>query len=324
MHPVNSPTPRYPAVPMGARARRHLLSLADLTAADIEGLACRSCAYSQGAVPLSSPLTGRIVGIYFRTTSTRTRTAFSVAALRLGAQVVGYGPRDLQENTGESPADTGRVLGQMLDGLVARTSGAAAELRTIAGWQTMSVINAMTEDEHPTQAITDLSTMLAVLGRLQGLRVLYVGEGNNTASALALALPRFSGTETYLVTPPGYGVRDDKMALARAYAARQGTLVEERHDMSTLPDEVDVVYTTRWQTTGTTKPDPSWRQIFSPFRVDAALMDRYPAAIFMHDLPAHRGEEVDAEVLDGGRSVAFQQAAHKLYGAMAVLEWCLG
>ena len=313
-----------PAVPTGARARRHLLSLADLSAADIEGLVRRSCAYARDAVPLNGPLTGRIVGTYFRTTSTRTRTAFSVGALRLGAQVVAYGPHDLQENTGESPADTGRVLGQMLDGLVARTCGAAAELRTMAGWQTMSVINAMTEDEHPTQAITDLSTMLAVLGRLHGLRVLYVGEGNNTASALALALPRFPGSETYLFTPPGYGVRDDKMTLARAYATRHGTLVEERHDMSALPDDVDVVYTSRWQTTGTTKADPAWRQIFSPFRVDAKLMARYPAAIFMHDLPAHRGEEVEAEVLDGGRSVAFQQAAHKLHGAMAVLEWCLG
>jgi len=316
------------AVRTPSGCRRHLLSLADLSAGDLEHLVRRSHSYSQGAVPLSGPLsgplTGRIVGTYFRTTSTRTRTAFSVGALRLGAQLVAYGPRDLQENTGESSSDTGRVLGLMLDGLVARTSGSAAELREIAGWQTMSVINAMTEDEHPTQAITDLSTMLAVLGGLEGIRVLYVGEGNNTASALALALPRFPDTKTYLRTPPGYGVLEEKMALAREYAARHGAFIEERHDMSALPEEVDVVYTTRWQTTGTSKPDPDWRQTFSPFRVGAGLMGRYPSAIFMHDLPAHRGEEVDPEVLDGDRSVAFQQAAHKLYGAMAVLEWCLG
>jgi ornithine carbamoyltransferase len=307
-----------------ARGRRHLLSLADLSDDDLEYLVRRSCDYSRGAVPHGAPLAGRVVGTYFRTTSTRTRTAFSVAAMRLGAQVMAYGPHDLQENTGETPGDTGRVLGLMLDGLVARTSGGAAELRAIAGWNTMSVVNAMSEDEHPTQAITDLSAMLAVFGRLEGLRVLYVGEGNNTASALVLALPRFAGTETYLRTPAGYGVLDDKLAQAREYAARRGTLVEERHDMLDLPDQVDVVYTTRWQTTGTSKSDPDWRRIFSPFRVDAALMDRYPAAIFMHDLPAHRGEEVDASVLDGARSIAFQQAAHKLYGAMAVLEWCLG
>ena len=325
MHPVNSQTPQTTVQSAGpARTgRRHLLSLADLSDEDIERIVRRSCAYAQGAVPLSSPLAGYVVGTYFRTTSTRTRTAFSVAALRLGAHVVAYGPHDLQENTGEIPVDTGRVLGQMLDGLVARSSGNPAELRAIASGNAMSVINAMTEDEHPTQAITDLSTMLAVLGRIRGLRVLYVGEGNNTCSALVLALPRFPETETYVLTPPGYGVRSDKMALAREYAARQGTLVEERHDMLDLPQEVDVVYTTRWQTTGTTKPDPDWREIFSPFRVGVALMDRYPSAIFMHDLPAHRGEEVDGEVLDGERSIAFQQAAHKLYGAMAVLEWCL-
>ena len=304
--------------------RRHLLSLADLSDDELEGLVRRAYDHSRGAVPPGAPLAGRIVGTYFRTTSTRTRTSFSVAAMRLGAQVMAYGPHDLQENTGETPGDTGRVLGLMLDGLVARTSGPAAELRAIAAWNTMSVINAMTEDEHPTQAITDLSAMLAVLGRLQGLRVLYVGEGNNTASALALALPRFAETKTYLRTPPGYGVLEDKMAQAREYAARRGTLVEERHDMLELPGEVDVVYTTRWQTTGTTKPDPDWRRVFDPFRVDAALMDRYPSAIFMHDLPAHRGEEVEAGVLDGDRSIAFRQALHKLYGAMAVLEWCLG
>jgi ornithine carbamoyltransferase len=325
MHPNNSRNPEttLPSAVPARTGRRHLLSLADLSDEDIESLVRRSCAYAQRAVPHSSPLAGRIVGTYFRTSSTRTRTSFSVAAMRLGAQVVAYGPRDLQENTGEIPADTGRVLDQMLDGLVARTSGSPEELRAIASGRTMSVINAMTEDEHPTQAITDLSTMLAVLGRIRGLRVLYVGEGNNTCSALVLALPRFAQTETYVLTPPGYGVRSDKMKLARQYAARQGTLVEERHDMRELPREVDVVYTTRWQTTGTTKPDPDWREIFGPFRVDVALIDRYPSAIFMHDLPAHRGEEVDAEVLDGRRSVAFQQAAHKLYGAMAVLEWCL-
>lgn len=324
MDPPHTPRPHGPAAGTPAVRRRHLLSLADLSDDCLEGLVRRSCAYASGAATPNGALAGRIVGTYFRTTSTRTRTAFTAAALRLGAQVVAYGPRDLQENTGESPEDTGRVLGLMLDGLVARTSGPAAELRALTGRDTLSVINAMSEDEHPTQAITDLSTMLAHFGRLEGLRVLYVGEGNNTASALALALPRFAGTETCLLTPPGYGVRADKLAPARGYAARRGALLEERHDMTALPAAVDVVYTTRWQTTGTAKPDPDWRRIFGPFRVDAALMDRYPGAIFMHDLPAHRGEEVDADVLDGARSVAFQQAAHKLYGAMAVLEWCLG
>ncbi|MFJ2442184.1 ornithine carbamoyltransferase [Streptomyces sp. NPDC087658] len=302
---------------------RHLLSLADLSDVDLDALVRRSFDHSRGAVPLTGQLNGRVVGTYFRTTSTRTRTAFSVATLRLGAQLVAYGPGDLQENTGESAGDTGRVLGLMLDGLVARTSAGADELRAIADWRTMSVVNAMTEDEHPTQAITDLSAMLATLGKLEGLRVLYVGEGNNTAAALALALTRYTGTELYLRTPDGYGLSQNTLRQARAYAETHGASVEERHDLENLPPDVDVVYTTRWQTTGTAKHDPDWRRAFSPFRVDAALMRRCPSAIFMHDLPAHRGEEVDADVIDGVRSIAFPQASHKLYGAMAVLEWCL-
>ncbi|MER5699821.1 ornithine carbamoyltransferase [Streptomyces mirabilis] len=302
---------------------RHLLSLDDVSDEDMYALVRRSHDYARGAVPLTGPLDGRIVGTYFRTTSTRTRTAFSAGALRLGARLVAYGPRDLQENTGEDAGDTGRVLGLMLDGLVARTSGAATELRTMASWNTMSVVNAMTEDEHPTQAVTDLAAMLTTLGRLEGLRVLYVGEGNNTAAALALALTRYRGTELHLRTPPGYGLPTSTLERGAAHAAAHGALIEERHDMDAIPSGIDVVYTTRWQTTGTTKHTADWRATFAPFRVDEALMKRYPDAVFMHDLPAHRGEEMEAGVLDGDRSIAFQQAEHKLYGAMGVLEWCL-
>lgn len=302
---------------------RHLLSLNDLTDEELYALVRRAHDHARGAVPLNGQLADRVVGTYFRTTSTRTRTAFSVAALRLGARLVAYGPGDLQENTGEDVGDTGRVLGLMLDCLVARTSASAGELRTVASWNTMSVVNAMTEDEHPTQAVTDLSAMLTAFGRLEGLRVLYVGEGNNTAAALALALPRYRNTELYLRTPFGYGLPQPALHRADEYGSAHEAVVEERHDMDGLPPEVDVVYTTRWQTTGTSKQDPAWREAFSPFKADAALLERYPSAVFMHDLPAHRGEEVDAEVLDGDRSIAFKQAEHKLYGAMAALEWCL-
>jgi ornithine carbamoyltransferase len=302
--------------------RRHLLSIADLTDDELRAVVDRSRDFAAGVRPAEA-LRGATVGIYFRKTSTRTRTAFSVGATRLGAQIVTYGAGDLQVNTGETVADTGRVLSLMLDGLVARTASELAELRTYAGQDRMAVINAMTEEEHPTQTITDLSTLLTVFGRLTGLRVLYVGEGNNTAAPLAMALARVPGVQLYLRTPPGYGVRKDRMDIAIEDASRCGALIEERHDLDELPTEIDVVYTTRWQTTGTAKSDPDWRDVFVPFQVDEALMGRYPAALFMHDLPAHRGDEVTAGVLDGPRSIAFQQAEHKLFGAMAVLEWCL-
>jgi ornithine carbamoyltransferase len=306
-----------------AAPRRHLLSVDDLGGAELDRIVRRGAEFAAGLGDGARPLADQVVGVLFRKTSTRTRTAFSVGALRLGARLVTYGPDDLQENTGETIADTGRVLSRMLDVLVARTAGPEDELRAYAAQQRMAVVNAMSAGEHPTQALTDLTTLLRHFGRVEGLRVLYVGEGNNTAAALALALTRYPGTELHLRTPPGYGVGADYLRRAAAHAQRAGSSVEQRHTMERLPD-VDVVYTTRWQTTGTSKPDPRWREVFAPFQVDRAVMAANPGAVFMHDLPAHRGEEVTADVLDGPRSIAFDQAENKYHSARAVLEWCAG
>ncbi|WP_347404855.1 ornithine carbamoyltransferase [Micromonospora sp. WMMD1102] len=301
---------------------RHLISINDLTDEDLRSIVARGVRFRSGQARRERPLHGDVVGVYFRKTSTRTRTAFSSGALRLGAQIVGYGPDDLQLNTGETHADTGRVMSRMLDLLVARTAGDPAELRALADQDRMSVVNAMSADEHPTQALTDLTTMLDHFGRIDGLRVLYVGEGNNSAAALALALTRYAGTHLELRTPPGYGLTEEIVATASAQAARGTATIHRRHDMAELPGGFDVVYTTRWQTTGTSKPDPNWREIFAPFQVGKELWVGSPDAVFMHDLPAHRGEEVTAEVLDGPASIAFEQAENKLHSAMAVLEWC--
>lgn len=304
-------------------ARRHLLSIDDLDDTELDRIVRRGAEFADGRHDGELPLREHVVGVLFRKTSTRTRTAFSVGALRLGAQVMTYGPGDLQENTGETVADTGRVLSRMLDVLVARTSGPEGELRAYADQERMAVINAMSAGEHPTQALTDLTTLLRHFGRVSGLRVLYVGEGNNTASALALALSRYPNTELYLRTPPGHGVEPGYLERATRHAKRVGAWVEQRHTMELLP-VVDVVYTTRWQTTGTSKSDPRWREVFAPFQVDRAVLATSPNAVFMHDLPAHRGEEVTAEVLDGPRSIAFDQAENKYHSARAVLEWCVG
>jgi ornithine carbamoyltransferase len=308
--------------------RRHLISLDDLGEDDLRWIVNRGADYSAGSLddgrtPRERALQDLVVGVLFRKTSTRTRTAFSAGALRLGAKLITYGPGDLQENTGETVDDTGQVLAGMLDVLVARTAGPEAELRAYANQDRMAVINAMSAGEHPTQGLTDLTTLTRRFGSVEGLRVLYVGEGNNTATALALGLSRFPGTELHLRTPPGYGVDPDYLHRAQIHAKRSDSAVEERHDVDDLP-EVDVVYTTRWQTTGTVKPTPDWREVFAPFQVDQALMDRCPGAVFLHDLPAHRGEEVTAEVLDGPASAAFAQAENKYHSARAVLEWCAG
>jgi ornithine carbamoyltransferase len=304
------------------RTVAHLLSLSDLGANEIRQIVERGAAFARGADG-SGVLADRVIGIYFRKTSTRTRTAFSTAAMRLGAGVIAFGPNDLQENTGETFEDTGRVFAGMLDGLVARTAGPPEELRRLARQRRMAVVNAMTADEHPTQALADLTAMRLHLGDFAGAHVLYLGEGNNSASALALALSRFRGCELDLRTPAGYGLDAAMLERARGYAAHSGARIVERHDLDDLPRGVDVVYTTRWQTTGTTKPEADWRTRFHRFQVTEELMERLGSPIFMHDLPAHRGEEVEAAVLDGPASIAFEQAANKFHSAMAVLEWCL-
>jgi ornithine carbamoyltransferase len=211
----------------------------------------------------------------------------------------------------------------MLDVLVARTADDPAEMRVWAAQRRMAVVNAMSADEHPTQALADLTTLTLRFGAVQDLHVLYVGEGNNTAAALVRGLSRYPGVRLELRTPPGYGLAPEVRQRATASAAR-GAVVLERHDLAELPKDVDVVYTTRWQTTGTSKPDADWRAVFAPFQVTSELMAAAPDAVFMHDLPAHRGEEVTAEVLDGPAAIAFDQAENKMYSAMAVLEWCRG
>ena len=207
------------------QAARNLISVEDLTTDDLRQLVTRGRDYAERTVAID----GRSCrGGWWPSTSARPRPGPAPpspsAALRLGAQILTYGPHDLQTNTGETYRDTGRVLATMVDAVVARTAGDPQELRDLAEQGTMPVVNAMTADEHPTQAIADLATLLQHFGRIENLRVLYVGEGNNSASALALALARFPGNELYLRTPAGYGLADDKLDLARRQAARQREL----------------------------------------------------------------------------------------------------
>lgn len=304
---------------------RHVLSLADVGPDGLAEMIDDALAIAAGRASGNLPLAGKIAGIYFRGTSTRTRTAFTVGAMKLGANVVTYGPNDLQLVTGESIQDTARVLANYLDFLVIRTNESIEEMRTLAAQSEMSVVNAMSESEHPTQAVADLVTIKEALGRLHDTHVLYVGEGNNSAAALALAVGMTEGMRLTLVTPEGYGLPRATHEAAGVFARRSGSTIEEHHDVESLPRGVDVVYTTRWQTMGVPKADPDWRTKFEPYRVTPEFMSRVSkpsGTIFLHDLPAIRGSEVVDEVLDGPQSLAFRQALHKLTGAMAVLKWC--
>lgn len=305
---------------------RHFLSLKSLEPDQLARLARRSADIARGRGLDKKSLADKTVGIFFRRSSTRTRTSFTVGAQKLGASTVSFGPQDLQLVTGETLEDTGRVLSGYLDALVIRTNNAVAEMEALTHQDRMAVINAMSSEEHPTQAIADLSTILEARGGLEGVHMLYLGEGNNTASALAFALALTPGVRLTLVTPEGYGVPEILLNEACAMGRERGSVIEQHHDSGDLPRGVDVVYATRWQTMGVTKPDPDWRSKFLPFTVDACVLERVSkpqGTIFLHDLPAVRGDDVTDEVLDGAQSLAWRQAEHKMFSAMAVLEFCL-
>jgi ornithine carbamoyltransferase len=303
-----------------------MLSLSELSSETIIHLVNRGIAFATGDQQKNKLLANKVVGVYFRRPSTRTRTAFTIGAIKLGAATIAYGPNDLQINTGETIEDTARVLSRFLDALVIRTNDSIDEMITFADQNRMAVINAMSREEHPTQAIADLITLREEFGRLNDLHALYLGEGNNTASALAFAVSKIPGMRLSLVTPEGYGLPVDALNRARFFAERTGASVEQYFGLDKLPKMVDVVYTTRWQTMGEPKPDPNWKEKFKPYKVTPALMAQVSkpfGTIFLHDLPAFRDSDVSDEVLDGPQSRAFQQSQHKLTGAMAVLDWCL-
>jgi len=305
---------------------RHLLSLSELGSENLSHLVNRALEIAAGDGSKALPLANKIVGIYFRGTSTRTRTAFTVGAMRLGAATIAYGPNDLQIVTGETVDDTTRVLSGFLDALVIRTNASIEEMRAMAAQERMSIINAMSENEHPTQAIADLTTLKEEFKHLDDIHVLYVGEGNNTAAALALGVALTPGMQLTLVTPEGYGLPDAALKSAQSLASQYGSFVEEHHNIDKLPRNVNAVYATRWETMGVPKSDPNWRKIFEPFRVTQKMMaevSKPSGTVFLHDLPAMRGSDVTDEVLDGPQSRAFRQAYHKLTSAMAVLEWCV-
>jgi ornithine carbamoyltransferase len=238
---------------------RHLLSLTD-AGPDYLPMLIDDALYMAEHGVTDQPLKGKTAGIYFRGTSTRTRTAFTLGAMRLGAATIAYGANDLQIVTGESLQDTARVLSNFLNFLVIRTNASIDEMQALASSNTMAVINAMSDNEHPTQAIGDLVTIKEALGGLSGVHILYVGEGNNSAAALALAVAMTEAMKLTLVTPEGYGLPNEVLKTVDGYARQSGSQIMQHHDVRALPTNVDVVYTTRWETMGVPKKDPAWRE----------------------------------------------------------------
>ena len=310
----------------GASSRRALLTLADLSAEDISEIGELAFRYGQKPQGFSGQLNGTRVGLVFTAPSTRTRVSFWSAALTLGCDILHLGPADLQLSTGETWNDTGTILASYLDCVVVRTNGPQHELADIAA-HVPATINALTYEEHPTQAIADLCAMREHFGSVRNLRIAYLGEVNNTARALALLVCKTPIGRLDVYSPDGLGFSMEE--IASFDAIRSGHPVRQFHECPASPDPVDVVYTTRWQSMGEPRQEEDWLSLFTPFAVNEDVMKRFSGAadaVFMHDSPAVRGQEVSSDILDGigATSLAMKQVNHKASAAASALLWTMG
>lgn len=308
------------------RHARPLLSLTALSPEEVRATGDLAQRFSDDPGAFTGALAGSRVALVFTAPSTRTRASFWSAATALGCDVLNLGAADLQVSTGETWGDTGAVLGQYLDAAVVRTNGAPEDLRELAV-HLPATINALTYDEHPTQAIADLCALRDRFGRAEDLRLAYLGPANNTARSLAHLCARTAGMTLAVYSPAGAGFESEEVTAWNADVGREAIVQADR--IPDEPDPVDAVYTARWASMGVSNPDPSWYERCRPFAVTRDTLRAFgrdrPAAL-MHDLPAVRDEEVSAELLDDPDAawVVSRQAHHKRSAAAASLLWALG
>ena len=312
-HP--SPAPPWAPSPDGATPRppRHYLTGAELSAAELLGLLDRAAALK--AAPHSSrALAGRSVALIFEKPSTRTRVSFEVGVDELGGHPVVLRSDELQLSRGESPRDTALVLSRHVAAVGLRT-GPDAVLEELAAHATVPVFNMLSARHHPCQALADLLTLREAYGALAGLRVAYVGDGNNVARSLAL-LGTLAGLHVAVASPPGYALEED-LPLPTGATGRL-TLHADPHEAVA---GACAVYTDVWVSMGDEATARERRAALASYRVDDALLDAAaPGAFAMHDLPAHPGEEVTAEVLYGARQRIWEQAENRRHAQKALLE----
>jgi len=309
------------------RTTTSFLSIQDCSPETILKLVNRSVFFARNIQSPPKVLQDKIIGLYFSVYSTRTRTSFTTAAMKLGAQTIAYGPHDLQMNTGETVYHTAKVLAGYIDGLVIRIDGTARDMKKFADVTAgqLAVVNAMSTDEHPSQTIADLGLIQEKFGSLAGRHILYLGEGNNTAAGLALAIAKIKGMSATFIAPKGYQFSEYILQKINEYSKKYGGIVNCHHDINQLPTPVDAVYNTRWQILGKAHTHPNWKDLFLPFRITNELMQQvsHSDTIYLHDLPAVPDEETAITVFDGPQSAVWRQAQYKQFSAMAILEWCL-
>lgn len=264
------------------------------------------------------PLEGKALGMVFSKPSTRTRVSFEVAIYQLGGYALYLGASDLQLGRGETIADTGRVLSRYLDGIMIRTFD-HQDVVELAEAASIPVINGLTDLLHPCQGLTDIYTVYEKLGRLEGVKLVYVGDGNNVAHSLMFAGAK-TGMHVVVATPPGREPDADIVRLAAEDAARTGATVELTHDLAQAVRGADVIYTDTWTSMGQEAERERRLVELTPYQVTSHLMlSTGKPTLFMHCLPAHRGEEVTDEVIDSPASVVFDQAENRLHTQKAVL-----
>jgi len=301
--------------------KKDLIAISDLTTKDVEDILLRSAALKeiQKKGDTHQPLRNKSLGMIFEKSSTRTRVSFEVGMFQLGGQALFLSSDTLQLGRGEPVADTARTLSRYLDAIMIRTF-AQSMVEELARFASIPVINGLTDLHHPCQALADLFTIQEKKGKLRGLKLAYVGDGNNVANSLIEACVK-TGMNISLACPAGYEPIDAIMAASRAEAVHTRSSLEITPDPYQAVRDADIVYTDVWTSMGQEKEQARRLKAFKGFEVNAALMRAAnPKAIVMHCLPAHRSEEISAEVIDGPQSVIFDQAENRLHTQKAILE----
>ncbi|QQK76985.1 ornithine carbamoyltransferase [Salicibibacter cibarius] len=300
---------------------RDVLSWMDFASEDIEKLleSARQLKEKQKQGLPHQTLNGRSLGMIFENASTRTRVSFEVGMTQLGGHALFLSSADLQIGRGEPVEDTARALSRYLDAIMIRANDHDM-VATLAEKSDIPVINALTDDDHPCQALADMLTIQEHLGSLKGRKVVYVGDGNNVAHSLMVIAAKL-GVDITLSTPVGYEGAPGVWEKAKAFAAETGSNVEHVIDPHEAVKNADIVYTDVWVSMGAEEEKDTRNRAMEPYQVDKAMMAQAnDEAIFMHCLPAHRGEEVSAEVIDGPQSVVFDQAENRLHVQKAILQ----
>lgn len=304
---------------MAARRQRHFLAIADLSIDELRDLLEFALELKRrwAAGEQDKPLKGRILAMVFERPSLRTRVSFEVGMEHLGGHAMYLAPQEVELGRRESVPDVARVLSRYVDAIMLRT-GAHERVTELARHATVPVINGLSAAEHPCQALADMLTIREHRGALAGLRLAYVGDGNNVCASLTLAAARL-GVKLTVATPPGYEPPESVVASAAETARRTGGSVDVVHDPRVAVRGADVVYTDVWTSMGQEHESADRRAAFAGFQVNAALMRSAGDAVVMHCLPAHRGEEITDDVIESPSSIVFDQAENRLHAQKAVL-----